>query len=187
MSKLPKVKLIDDTTTMQLDRVYKKTATFFFAQVLGVLILTLLAFFLAGKIQPFGAASGEASFSIENLTNPNAAIGSAALTTFLWIAILALAVGVFLLRRVLFAPATLRDAAVVGGSNGLLKSLQTKIILLVTIAEIVAILGFIISLTSGNWTDMLRAALVAAVLFFINFPRKSVWQKLADNATRVQA
>lgn len=175
-------KQLDEQTTIILDKRYRTTATILFAQIFTVALLTAFSFFIAGRIQPFGTTTGDASFSIENLTNANATDGSATLTTFLWVTILALAVSAFLLRRVILAPAVLRDTATVKGVAGLLQSLQTKTILLAIIGGIVAVLGFIISLASGNYSDMLRAGLIAIIIIFIAFPRKSSWQRLAQAA-----
>lgn len=178
------MKELNEQTAKDLDQRYKATTVVLFALIATIVILTVVSFLIAGKLQPFGATTGEASFSVENLTNPNAGGGNTTLTTFLWITILALAVAAFLLRRVVFAPAVLRDAATVKGASGLLQNLQSKTFLLAALGEIVAILGFLISLASGDWLDMLRAAAIAAIVLIINFPRKSSWHKLASAASR---
>ena len=175
-------KQLDEQLSRVLNRRYRTTATILFSQFFSVLLLTVASILLAGRFQPFGATSGEASFSVGNLTNAPSGNGVTTLTTFLWIAILALAIAAFFLRRVVLAPATLRDTATIKGAVGLIHSLQTKTIFLAALGEAVAVCGFVISLASGNYTDMIRAALVAAIVFFINFPRKSSWQRLAQNA-----
>lgn len=176
------LKQLDEQTANLLDRRYRATATILFAQIIVLIILTVVSVLIAGRVQPFGAITGESSFSIENLTNPNVAGGVSTVTTFLWIAILAVAVSAFLLRRVILAPAALRDTATIKGASGLLQSLQTKTVLLATTGGLIAVLGFVISLISGDYSDMIRAALVATIIFLINFPRKSSWSKLAQAA-----
>ena len=176
------IKQLDEPTNQLLDRRYRTTAAILFSQIFSVLLLTVISIFIAGQVQPFGATSGEASFSIGNLTSAPTGSGVTTLTTFLWIAILALAIAAFFLRRIVLAPAVLRDAATLKGAGGLIQSLQTKTIFLSALGEAVAICGFVISLASGNYSDMIRAALVAAIIFFINFPRKSSWQRLAHSA-----
>lgn len=166
----------------EINKRYKLTATVLFVQIFVTLFLLAAAFGLAGRWQPFGTPTG-IGFSLEVLTNPNAADGVAALTTFLWVTILALALAAVLLRRVIFTAAPLRDAATVGGASGLLRSLQSKTILMASLGEVIAVLGFIISLASGSALDMVRAAVVALIVFFINFPRKSTWTRLAKNAS----
>jgi hypothetical protein len=173
------VKQIPEQTASEVNKRYRLTATVLFVQIFVTLALLALSFFLAGSWQPFGAPTGE-SFSVENLTNPQA--GSS--TTFLWVTILALALAAFLLRRVIFSSDSLRDAATLGGATGLLKNLQSKTILLASLGEVIAVLGFVIALASGSAFDMVRAAAVALIVFFINFPRKSTWERLAKTASQ---
>jgi hypothetical protein len=175
------VKQIPEQTASEVNKRYRLTATVLFVQIFVTLALLALSFFLAGSWQPFGAPTGE-SFSVENLTNPQA--GSSTLTTFLWVTILALALAAFLLRRVIFSSDSLRDAATLGGATGLLKNLQSKTILLASLGEVIAVLGFVIALASGSAFDMVRAAAVALIVFFINFPRKSTWERLAKTASQ---
>ncbi len=176
------IKQLDEQTTTVLNQRYRTTATILFSQIFSVILLTVISIFIAGQVQPFGPTSGEASFSVGNLTNAPAGNGLATLTTFLWIAILALAIAAFFLRRIMLAPSVLRDTATLKGALGLIQSLQTKTIFLSALGEAVAVFGFVISLASGNYSDMIRAALVAAIIFFINFPRKSSWHRLAHSA-----
>lgn len=176
------IEQLNEQISHVLNQRYRATATILFSQIFSVLLLTVVSIFIAGQVQPFGPTTGEASFSIGNLTNAPTGNGVTTLTTFLWIAILALAIAAFFLRRMVLAPAVLRDTATIKGATGLIQSLQTKTIFLAALGEAVAIFGFVISLASGNYSDMIRAALVAAIIFFINFPRKSSWQRLARSA-----
>lgn len=176
------MKQLDEQTNVELNRRYKMTATILLTQIFVVAILAAAAWFFAGKFMPFGTPATDASFELEKLTNPSA--GGSTLTTFLWITILAIAIAAFLLRRVIFAPAVLRDTATIGGAVGLLRSLERKTILLASLGEIVAFLGFVIALASGSPFDMFRALLVSFVVFFVSFPRKSAWQRLAAAASR---
>ena len=176
------MKHFDEQNTSELNQRYRTAAIVvaaFFAVAVG---LTIAAVLLAGKVQPFGAATGEASFNVDKLTDPNAA--GSTLTTFLWITILALAVSAFLLRRAIFAAATLRDTATLKGVSGLLQSLQTKTVLLASFGLTIAVLGLIIALASGSWFDAVRAAAVAAIVLYVSFPSKSAWQRLAQAANK---
>lgn len=175
------IKQLDEQTGNILNQRYRSTAVIIFSQIFSVILLTVVSIFIAGRVQPFGVTSGEASFSVGNLTNANQG-GTTTLTTFLWIAILALAIAAFFLRRMILAPTAIRDTATIKGASGLIQSLQTKTIFLAALGEAIAIFGFVISLASGNYSDMVRAAIVAGIIFFINFPRKSSWQRLAQNA-----
>lgn len=177
------MKQLDQQNTDLLNRHYRAASATVLAFLAATIVLTIIAALIAGKVQPFGAVTGEASFSVDNLTNPNNA-GGATATTFLWITILALAVAAFLLRRAIFAAQTLRDAATLHGVGGLLASLQNKTVLIASFGLIAAILGFVIALMSGSWFDMLRAAAIAAIVLFVSFPRKVVWQRLANAAAK---
>jgi len=103
----------------------------------------------------------------------------------LWIAVLFIAVGTFLLRRILFKWDRLRDVTLLKGFSGLFATLQTNSIVLGALAEAIAVIGFIIAVLNGNAADMFRAVAVALIVFFINFPRKSVWKKIAASMKKV--
>lgn len=165
----------------EIDRRHRSTVSILAVQLAIVAILLAASWFLAGKFYPFGAPADDASFSIENLTNAG---GGNSVTTTLWIAILAIAVSAFLLRRLTFATSVLQDAATIKGASGLLETLQTKTALLASLGLIIAVLGFVISLISGNFLDMLRAGAVASIVLFINFPRKTAWQRFVQAVTK---
>jgi hypothetical protein len=173
------VKELPEQIQNEISGRYKTTVSILVTQFLIVAILLIAAWFLAGKFYPFGMPTGNASFSIENLTDTN---NGNTIATTLWITILAVAVSSFLLRRFIFAPNVLKDIAIIKGTSNLLKSLQTKTVLLAGLGVVIAILGLIIALISGNITDMLRAAIIAAIVLFINFPRKTAWQRLLAQA-----
>lgn len=134
----------------------------YWAQVAVTIVLTAIAWFAAGQ------ANANAPQTLANV---------------LWIVLLVIAIGAFLLRRVMFNPEVLRDAATIKGASGILKSLQFKTILFSALAETIAVIGFVISLMNGDRYDMLRAAAVALIVFFISFPRKKGWELLAQSAT----
>jgi hypothetical protein len=97
-------------------------------------------------------------------------------TNGLWIFIIFAAVGVFLLRRVLFNWGKLRNINLTKGVKGLIATLQTYTILLGTLTVIISIVGFLISVMTGNKFEMFRAGAIALVVFLIIFPRKKVWE-----------
>jgi hypothetical protein len=130
----------------------------FFLIVIGLVVLVLIA-----------GDSLNISFPQNNLT-------------ILWTVILVLAIGSFILRRFLFAPASLRNILVLKGKNSLLSRLQLNTLILAFISQVIAIIGFIISVSSGDNFDMLRAAFVAVIVLFISFPRKSAWQRVYQSA-----
>jgi hypothetical protein len=98
----------------------------------------------------------------------------------LWVGVLFVAVGAFLLRRRLYKWERLKDAAILKGISGLLQILQKNAVLLGAMAELVTILGVVIAFLSGNRWEILRAGAVSLVVFAIIFPRKSVWTKIVS-------
>src|SRR5215831_14440593 len=115
--------------------------------VVGFLTLTialvLLAFFTAKSIARPG--------------DPSIAMG-------LWIAIVVFGLGVFVFRRTRFSAMRLRDIVAVRGQSALLKTLQDTTIQCASIGGAIALMGFIITIRTGEWWDMLRAGGVAVVV-----------------------
>jgi hypothetical protein len=103
----------------------------------------------------------------------------------LWLVILFLSAATFVLRRQFFNWERLKNTALLKGVSGLISSLQIKTIILNLFAEIVIVLGFVISFLSGNFTDMLRAAGIALIVFAFNFPRRPVWEKIVSGLEKV--
>lgn len=163
----------------ELNKRYKATATILFAEIGATIAFSITAWFVAGEFQPFGETAGNAGFTLDNLTKAPTGSGVNLAITILWMAILVIAIGTFLMRRVLFASAGLRDAFNAKGSLGVLQSLQTKTTFMAILGGLVAVIGFTISILSGNKYDMLRAAVVALVILAMNFPRRSSWQKVS--------
>lgn len=153
---------ISEQNQIELDSRYSRTMLVFLSQVAVTTVLTVVAWFVAGQ------------------TDANA---PRTLPTILWIVLLVIAIGAFLLRRVMFNPQVLRDTATLKGASGVIKNLQFKTILIAALGETVAVIGFVITLMTGDKYDMLRAAAVALIVFFISFPRKKGWQFLAQSAS----
>jgi len=81
----------------------------------------------------------------------------------LWIAILVFGLGAFVLRRTKFAALRLKDIAAVKGTSALLKTLQDTTIQVASIGGAIALMGFMVTILTGDWTNMLRAAGVTAI------------------------
>jgi len=103
----------------------------------------------------------------------------------LWGTILLIAAGSFLLRRMLFSWERLKNVALLKGIPALLDNLQANTILLGALGEVVAIMGFLVAVLSGNKFEMLRAGAISLIVFLMNFPRKSIWQKILAGAENV--
>lgn len=146
-----------------LEKRYRTTAIIVAAQIVVTLILTVAAWFIV--------SSGDT--------------GSGEPVTTLWVAVLFVAIGSFVIRRLFFGWERLKNAAVLGGVDGLLRTLQNNGIILGAFGEVIAVLGFVVSLMSGSSLDMFRAAAIALIVFFINFPRKKMWKTVVANLQEV--
>ena len=96
----------------------------------------------------------------------------------LWIAILVFGLGAFVLRRTKFAALRLKDIAAVRGTSALLKTLQDTTIQVASIGGAIALMGFMVTILTGDWTNMLRAAGVAAIVLIYGYPFRSAWQRV---------
>lgn len=103
----------------------------------------------------------------------------------LWVSALFLALGTFILRRMLYRWERLKDIALLKGIPGVLKTLQITAVLLAVMAFFVTIVGFVITFLNGDKFEMIRALIISLVVFIINFPRRAVWKKIAANLENV--
>jgi uncharacterized membrane protein len=148
----------------ELEKRYRTTTIVIAFQIFTVIVLIIAAW--------FAAQSSNNSVSDQTITT-------------LWVAVLFIAVGAFLARRILFGWERLKNTVLLKGVKGLIQTLQTNSIILGVIGEIIALTGFLIALLSGNKWEMFRAGAIALVVFLANFPRKSVWEKIVSNLEKV--
>src|SRR5438093_12429603 len=120
-----------------------------------------------------------ACFSAHALYRP----GDPAIIMGLWIAILVFGLGAFVLRRTKFAALRLKDIAAVKGTSALLKTLQDTTIQVASIGGAIALMGFMITILTGDWTNMLRAAGVAGIVLVYGYPFRSAWQRVVIQLT----
>jgi hypothetical protein len=104
--------------------------------------------------------------------------GDSGIVMGLWIAILVFGLGAFVVRRTKLAAMRLQDVAAVKGASGLLKTLQDTTIQVASIGGAIALMGFMITILRGDWTDMLRAGGVAAIVLVYSYPFRSAWQRV---------
>jgi hypothetical protein len=100
------------------------------------------------------------------------------------IAILLGGVGVFVVRRTRFSPARLRAIVAVKGQSALLKTLQDTTLFCASIGGAIALMGFIVTIRTGDWIDMLRAAGVAVVVLLYCYPFRAAWQRAVIQFSR---
>lgn len=140
-----------------LDRRFRITLIIFAAQILSTIFLVVVTFVAAPRI--------DAGQDAPDSTN-------------LWIGLMFIAVGSFIIRRMLMSWERIRNISLLKGIDGMLVSLQRTTIILGALGEIVAVIGFVIAALSGDPFDMFRAGLIALIVFGINFPRKNVWRRI---------
>lgn len=114
-------------------------------------------------------------FAAEKIFRPN----DPSIIMGLWIAILVFGLGAFVLRRTRFAAMRLKDIAALKGTSGLLKSLQDTTIQIAFIGGAIGLMGFIVTILTGDWTSMLRAAGVSAIVLIYGYPFRSAWERVA--------
>ncbi|HUQ34611.1 MAG TPA: hypothetical protein VM095_21005 [Pyrinomonadaceae bacterium] len=120
------------------------------------------------------ALAATAFFSSESLHRP----GDPSLAMALWITILIFGLGSFVLRRTRFQQARLQDIAALRGVSGMLASLQSTTIQIAFIGGAIALMGFMVTIMTGRYGDMLRAGGVAAIVLIAAFPQRAAWQRL---------
>jgi predicted lysophospholipase L1 biosynthesis ABC-type transport system permease subunit len=104
--------------------------------------------------------------------------GDPTLVGVLWIAIVIFAIGSLVLRRTKFSAMRLQDIAALRGIGGLLRSLQSTTLQVACMGAAIALMGFIITMFTGDPRDMLRAAGVALIVLLYCYPRRSAWQRV---------
>lgn len=155
---------ISEQNQKELDNRYKTTAIIVGVQIFSTILLIIIAWFLAART--------------DNSITQEAA-------SALWIMVLFIAIGTFVMRRFLFSWERLKSVALLKGIRKLISTLQTNTIILCAFAEIIAIIGFLVATLNGNKYEMFRAGAVALIVFLMNFPRKSIWEKVVVNLEKV--
>jgi hypothetical protein len=71
----------------------------------------------------------------------------------------------------------LKDLAAVKGVSALLRTLHGTTVQVASAGGAVGLLGFIITIMTADWTNMLRAAGVSVIVLMYCYPFKSAWQR----------
>ena len=119
-----------------------------------------------------------AFFAGERIFRPADQARGAGIVMGLWIAVLVFGLGAFVIRRTKFAAMRLKDVAALKGVSGLLKTLQDTTIQVACIGGAVALMGFVITILTGDWTNMLRAGGVSAIVLVYCFPFRGAWERV---------
>jgi len=155
---------ISNENLAELNKRYRTTVFIVLGQIFVVLFLIVAGAFFVPKIQN--------DLSEQDFLT-------------LWVGVLFIAVGSFVIRRLFFSWERLKNVGILKGVSGVLSALQRNSIILGFFAVAVAGLGFLITLYSGNGADMFRAGVIALVVFLINFPRKKIWKTVVSNLGKV--
>ena len=115
-----------------------------------------------------------AFFAAHSLYRP----GDPSLVMGVWIAIVVFGLGAFVLRRTKFAALRLKDIAAIRGVSGLLKTLQDTTIQVASIGGAIALMGFVWTMLTGDWTNMLRSGGVSAIVLIYCYPFRGAWQRV---------
>lgn len=140
----------------ELARRHKATSTTVVALLVAVILLCVLAFVSKKILQP--------------QNNPPLDIA-------VRISILTFGLGAVALRRTKFATMRLQDIASLKGPTGLLITLQRTTLQVAFLGAIVAGMGFIATLITGNEFYTYGAGLVALAVLLYCYPVRMSWEK----------
>lgn len=150
----------------ELARRHKAAAT----TVLGLLVATILLSVVAFLGRPYFTA------------RPNPPLDIA-----VRIVILVLGLGAVAWRRTKFQPMRLQDIAGLGGVTALLKTLEKTTLQISLMAAVIAAIGFISTLMTGNERYSYWAGAIAVVVFIYCYPTKSSWLRALYRFTEKQS
>ncbi len=94
------------------------------------------------------------------------------------LSIIFLAGGAFVFRRTRFAPMRLQDIAALRGASGLLETLQWTTVYVALVAGVIALLGFVVSMMTGNWMETVLLGGVALIVLLYCYPKRAAWRKV---------
>ena len=104
----------------------------------------------------------------------------------IYVSALFIALGSVALRRSQMRWLRLSTVAEVRGAGGLISHLLRTTIILAALADLIGLLGLMISFTGGDMRDVLIMGAVALLIVLPVFPRRRVWEKtVADLAPAI--
>ncbi|MGE0131833.1 MAG: hypothetical protein AB7U82_27430 [Blastocatellales bacterium] len=123
---------------------------------------------------------------VGRFADPEAAPGSERLIKIFPVVVIVLAFGVIVLRRVWMSVLVMAGAARTG-VNAVLNRLVQMSVVCAALSEIVAILGFVFYMLTGNYRYLLILCLVSLMLlFYTAFPRRGEWDRAVAAAANTQ-
>ena len=97
------------------------------------------------------------------------------------IAVLFLGIGSIVWRRNKFSAMRLQDIGALQGPLGLLGTLEKTTLQLALIGALIAVLGFVATVLTGDEGITYRAAAIAIVVFMYSYPSKSSWRRVIQS------
>ncbi len=140
----------------ELERRHKATARTVKSMLVGVVLLVVIAY-LSPKVL---------------IRRPNPSIHWPVLIT-----ILILGLGSIAFRRTKFAVMRLQDIADLKGASGLLITLQRTTLQVALLASATGLIGFVMTLMTGDPSYTYRGGLVAVLVLLYCYPVRSSWEK----------
>jgi len=150
----------------ELARRHKAAAT----TVLGLIVATVLLSVLAFLARPYLTPQDNATINMA-----------------VRIVILFLGIGAVVWRRTKFQPMRLQDIFGLAGVSGLLKTLEITTIQLAVLGALIASVGFVATLVTGNGEYTYLAGAVAVLVFVYCYPTKSSWLRALYRFSERQA
>ncbi|MGB8507924.1 MAG: hypothetical protein WCD76_05955 [Pyrinomonadaceae bacterium] len=137
-------------------------AAFITVAVIFVITVLLMALAVSGLVPPLRNRNPTTAFSLR-------------------IVIVLFGLGAVALRRTKFSPVRLRDIAALRGTTGLLTTLQQTTIYVAFIGGAIAVMGFAISLMTGDGVDMLWLGAIAIAVLLYAYPRRAAWERVVQS------
>jgi hypothetical protein len=102
----------------------------------------------------------------------------------LWIVILFIGLGAIALRRMRFGALRLETIAAYKGAPALLATLQKTTVLVALFGLVIAVIGYLLFVRSGDAFDMLKAGVIAVAILLYSYPRRAAWQRVLEATKR---
>jgi ABC-type antimicrobial peptide transport system permease subunit len=92
---------------------------------------------------------------------------------------------VVILRRIMLSQIVM-GKAVLRGMNAVLDKLMTMTIVCLAVAELVALLGLVLYMLTGDYQYSWRLGIVSIFLILYSFPRRGEWKRAVAASTKAQ-
>ena len=148
------------TLKAQITRAHRPAEQIVLAIAFSIAVYTVIGLVVVSRADAAGEASG---FRIP-----------------FFVAALFLSLGSIMLRRTQFRWVRLQTVAQVRGVAGLLRHLANMTIISAVLAEVVAILGLLISFLGGGRNDVIIFGAIGLMVTLSSYPRRAAWERTAN-------